>query len=193
MRRLMRFLAISVSLALSLVTAVTAATAAHAATVKVGACASVSAYPPTSGPTLMVSTTTPYQGQRIEVGGADYCPDEDVTLTLGGTTVATVHTSAHGSFDTTITITADPGTYQLTGTGADGDSASVTLTVRSASGVAPVSTQANPSGAAAGSSSGGGGLAFTGLDVIALVAIALLLVGAGIYLTRAGRRRHAHG
>ena len=98
---------------------------------------------------------------------------------------------ASGAFDLSVKIDVDPGTYQLVGAGAKGDSASATLTVRSSSGVEPVSTQRAPAGNGAAPQGGGGGLAFTGVDIALLVGIAVLLLGCGGYLLRAGRRRHA--
>lgn len=44
-----------------------------------------------------------------------------------------------------------------------------------------------------GAEGSGGGLAFTGADIAAMTALAVLLVGIGTGLTVAGRRRRSHG
>lgn len=193
MRRLIRVFAV---LGLLLGTVVSLAAPAVAASVSGGAqvgvtvCVSASKYPPSSGATLQVSTTTPYRGERIEVAGSDYCPNEKVKLTLAGRIVGAARTNSSGSFDPEITVDVAPGTYRLTGTGAQGDSASVTLTVRQGAGIAGVATSRAPSGGGAAAGQGSGGLAFTGVDIAMLLAAAVVLIGGGGYLAHAGRRRH---
>ena len=193
MRRLIRLLALPAVLVAASALGVSAAAAApHGAAVAVNVCATASTYPPSTGPALAVSTTNPYRGQMIDVTGSGYCPDESVSLTLAGKVVGSAHTDGAGAFDPSVKIDVDPGTYQLVGTGAKGDSASATLTVRSSSGVEPVSTQRAPAGnGAAPQGNGGGGLAFTGIDIALIVGIAVLRLGGGGYLLHAGRRRHA--
>jgi hypothetical protein len=190
MRRLIRIVVVA-ALAGAALLAVPAAALAASGSVSAGVCVKASAYPPESGPTLMVSTTTPYQGQTISTSGTGFCPDETVTLTIGATVMATTHTDGGGTFDPPIHITQDPGRYRLVATGKLGDRASVGLQVRSGSAVAPVSVHrpAANGHALAGAGSGTGGLAFTGTDVAMLVALAAILLGGGGYLAYAGRRR----
>ena len=56
-------------------------------------------YPVGVGATISASTTTPYVGQTIKVGGRNFGADEDVVISIGGTQVATAHTDVMGSFD----------------------------------------------------------------------------------------------
>lgn len=200
MRRMIRVLAVA---ALAVAGAVVVMAPAVAAPSAGSVCSPGQPYPPSAGVMLRVSTTTPYQGQSIEVSGSGYCANETVTLRMGGQRLGTVHADAKGSFDPKVRITEDPGRYRLTGAGQDGDHASVAMTVRPGSGVEPISVHrpgANGPGsnghapaangavpAAAGA--GTGGLAFTGIDLALLIAIAVALLGAGSYLVYAGRRR----
>lgn len=203
MRRMIRVLAVA-ALALGGVAGAAVVMAPAVAAPSAGSvCSPGQPYPPSAGVMLMVSTTTPYQGQSIEVSGSGYCANETVTLSMGGQRLGTAHADAKGSFDPKVRITEDPGRYRLTGAGQDGDHASVAMTVRPGSGVEPISVHrpgANGPGsnghapaangavpAAAGA--GTGGLAFTGIDVALLIAIAVALLGAGSYLVYAGRRR----
>lgn len=132
---------------------------------------------------ILSSTTTPFQGQTIEVSGLGYQPNEDVALTIGGIPVGTAHTDSNGNFDPPVVVPATLiGDQPLTGTGASHqpyDVDSLVLNIR-ASG-------------AGGSSSSSGGLASTGVDILTGVAIALALIGAGVLFARGGRRRHNHG
>jgi hypothetical protein len=132
---------------------------------------------------IMSSTTTPFQGQTIEVSGLGYQPNEDVALTIGGIPVGTAHTDADGNFDPPAVVPASLiGDQPLTGRGASGqpyDVDSLILNIRAAG--------------AGGSSSSSGGLASTGVDILTGVAVALALIGAGVLFARGGRRRHNHG
>lgn len=129
---------------------------------------------------IMASTTTPFQGQSIEVSGRGYKADENVTLTIGGIAVGTAHTDSNGNFDPAVVVPASlVGDQPLTGRGASGlawDVDSLVLNIRAGG---------------TGASSSGGGLASTGVDVVAGVAVALALIGAGLLLSHGGRRRHA--
>lgn len=143
-------------------------------------------YPPEPNATVMASTTTPFAGQKIDASGTAYCPDEDVTLTVAGKVVGTAHTDTSGAFaPQVVVVPGPPGDKQLCGIGASGlsnDQDCLTLHVTAGHGV---------EAAAAGGGSGGG-LAFTGAQVMGLIALAIALVAGGAFFTAAGRRRKSH-
>jgi hypothetical protein len=128
---------------------------------------------------IMASTTTPFIGQTFEASGIDYCPNEDVNITLRGVHVATAHTNGAGAFEPPVVATGPAGQAELCGIGATGqpnDRDCLELTIRAA---APNS---NPP------------LSFTGVEIGAMIAVAiLLLVGGTLFATAGRRRRHAHG
>jgi hypothetical protein len=130
---------------------------------------------------ILSSTTTPFQGQTIEVSGLGYLPNENVALTIGGISVGTAHTDGDGNFDPPVVVPATLlGDQPLTGTGASGepyDVDSLVLNIRAA-GTGPTTS--------------GGGLASTGVDILTGIAVALALIGAGVLFARGGRRRHSH-
>ncbi len=142
-------------------------------------------YPPAPNATVQSSTTTPNAGDTIEASGINYCPDEDVDLTIGGQHVGTAHTDANGSFDPPVVVPGPSGEKQLCGVGASGlstDQDCLTLTVGGNGG----------SNAAGGGGSGNnGGTAFTGTQVALLLLIALALLGGGIAFSTAGRRKQS--
>lgn len=128
--------------------------------------------------TIMSSTTTPFVGEHIEASGIKYCPNESVRLTIGGQFVGTAHTNGVGSFDPQVVVPGPVGDKQLCGVGASGlslDQDCLTLHV-----VSPTTT------------SGGPGLAFTGVEIGAIVAVALALLVGGALFATAGRRRKSH-
>lgn len=129
---------------------------------------------------IMSSTTTPFQGQTIEVSGKTYHANEAVTLTIGGIFVGTAHTDANGNFDPPAVVPVSLlGDQPLTGRGASGQANDVDSLVLhiTAAGVE-----------ATGSTSG---LPNTGVDILTGVAVAIALIGAGILFTRGGRRRRS--
>jgi hypothetical protein len=164
--------------------AVPFAAQAHPIAVKAAAVATVDAcphptpYPPSPNATVQASTTHPTVGQHIEASGIHYCPDEDVTITIAGVFVGTGHTNGTGQFDPDVVVPGPPGQKQLCGIGASGlatDQDCLTLFV-----TAP---PAPPS------SNGGGGVAFTGVEIGALVAVGIALLIGGVVFARAGARR----
>jgi hypothetical protein len=96
-------------------------------------------------------------------------------------------------------VPAPTGQRVLAGVGASGLSAdrdSLMLTIRAGAGVEAVAVgPAGGSGTGAGSAggSGTGGLAFTGTEIALLIALAAALLGGGIGLVYAGRRRSLRG
>jgi len=66
----------------------------------------------------------------LDFGGHNFNHEENVTVTLNGQTVETAHADGGGNFSTgNLTAPATPGTYTYVFTGANGDSASATITV----------------------------------------------------------------
>jgi hypothetical protein len=172
-------------LAVAAVSAFLAAPAAVAAPV-----AHLANYPPTVCSTLSVSTTNPLPGATITVSGTNFTPDAGVRIELHTTiyVLKTVTADASGSFSTEVTLPAGvTGTHQIVaatgairGANCPGDPfVTIHIQTRGLEG----STAANPGG-------NGHGTAFTGVDILLLVAVAALLVGAGYAFNRGGRRRH---
>jgi hypothetical protein len=208
MRRLIRFVAVPALLLAGLLAVPAAAGAtpgvrASAPGVRAAApqqiCPGAVAYPMSPGATIMSSTTTPYVGQTIKVSGVNYCPDEDVDITIGGKHVATTHTDGNGAFEPQVVVPAPTGQRVLAGVGASGLSAdrdSLMLTIRAGAGVEAVAvgpTGGSGNGAGSAGGSGTGGLAFTGTEIALLIALAAALLGGGIGLMYAGRRRSLRG
>jgi hypothetical protein len=164
-----------------------AAVAAPAAsTTAAAACPHPRPYPPSPDATVESSTTTPLIGQRIKVSGINYCPTENVDITLRGVHVGSAFTTSSGSFDPEITVTGPAGAARLCGIGASGlatDRDCLVLHVRASNGQGSSSTPVS------GSGGGGGGTAFTGTDLALLIAIAVLLIAGGIAFATAGRGR----
>lgn len=194
MRRLIRLIVLSAMLLTSLTIPMGAASATtsggfDAAT---STCSGGTGYPVQAGATLMVSTTTPYSGQTIEVSGTNFRAGERVTLDLNGKQVGQVTADSNGSFKTSLKLTSAPGKFELTATGSVCGIAGLFLAIRAGAGILPVSATKSPAaGGVAAGQGGGSGLAFTGLDIAALIAIAAVLLAGGGYLAHAGRRRSA--
>lgn len=183
MQRLFRAVAVAGLLTASAALAAPANAAAPTPTSVPGTCAT---YPvQICQAHILSSTTTPTQGQTIEVSGLGYQPNEDVALTIGGIGVGTAHTDSSGNFDPPVVVPATLiGDQPLTGTGASHqpyDVDSLVLDIRA-------------SGAGGSSSSSGGGLASTGVEIAAFSAVGAALIIAGIAFAVFGRRRRAaHG
>jgi hypothetical protein len=193
MRRLIRVIVVSALVLTSLTISMRAASATTSGgfMAATSTCGSGTGYPVKAGATLAVSTTTPYSGQTIDVSGTNFQPGEKVTLKLNGKTVDTVTADGKGSFSTSFKVTSAPGKFELTATGAVCGVAGLLLAIRGGSGVGGVTATQSPGSGGAATGQGGGGLAFTGVDVALLLAVALALIGGGGYLAHAGRRRHA--
>lgn len=132
------------------------------------------AYPFSPDATIMSSTTTPFIGEKIEASGIKYCPNENVRLTIGGQFVGNAHTNGGGSFDPQVTVPGPAGDKLLCGVGASGlshDQDCLTLHVRGAG------TNSGPP------------LSFTGVEIGAIIAVALALLVGGVLFATAGRRR----
>jgi hypothetical protein len=154
----------------------TASASSHSAAAAAEICPGfTAAYPFSPNATIMSSTTTPFVGQKIEASGIKYCPNENVRLTIGGQFVGNAHTNGAGSFDPPVIVPGPPGDKLLCGVGASGllhDQDCLTLHV-----VAPTGPNSSPP------------LSFTGVEIGAIVAVALALLIGGVLFATAGRRR----
>jgi hypothetical protein len=141
------------------------------------------AYPPVQCPTLSVSTTSPLAGSSITVSGSNFVPGAAVRLELRTqvSVLANVTTNNDGSFSVSVRLPAGvSGDHDIVavggiGTGATGCPASVAIVIHD---IAGASTSA-PAG-------NGSGTAFTGIDILALIAVAAALLAAGVLLNRRG-------
>lgn len=197
----MRVLALSSLLGLTLAVA----TPALAATVTNGHEAPP-AYPITISSTLSVSTQHPLFNETITVSGQNFQASTTVELDLvkqsdetsfssAVHTVAaqsyalgTATTDASGAFTLKVTMpgaSAGAGTYLVRGythyNGPDVPTQTVYLT----------SGSSGTGGTTTGTGTGSGGTALTGVDIAALVAAALVLIGSGALLASRGRNRRS--
>jgi hypothetical protein len=127
--------------------------------------------------TLTVSTTVPFAGETITVGGTNFVAHESLTIELNSAPIVLAHvtTSASGSFSTPVTLPSGvTGTHTISVAGDTSScpSSPITITINSA-----------------GTSSASGGLPNTGVDILTGLAVALALLVAGIALTGGARRR----
>jgi hypothetical protein len=140
-------------------------------------------YPPSTCPQLGVSTTTPFAGQQITVTGSGFAAGQSITLVLRSDVVVLAHVTAdaNGNFSVQVRIPAD----------AEGAHVIAVQEDTSDCPVDPIQIRVQGHGTE-GVTTPGGGLAFTGFDAFAAIAIALALIGAGVLLSRGGRRRRHH-
>lgn len=137
-------------------------------------------YPFGPGPTVSISTTDPFPGETVTIRGANFDKNAHVSTVLSppGTTLASVSTGSTGAFTERVTIP----------TGATG-SATISV-VGGAPAACPPNTMVIHVQTTVVPPSGGGSLASTGVDILVGLLVALLLLSAGLFLTRTGRRRH---
>lgn len=135
------------------------------------------AYPPTTCPTLAVSTTKPAVGETITVTGRNFDAHASVTVVMHSRTyvLAKVRTDASGSFSTGVTMPAGlTGHHIIQATGAQSacpaDPIEIVIT--------------GTTTASAGTGGPGGGTALTGVDILGLLVAALAMIGAGVLLNR---------
>ena len=82
-----------------------------------------------ANPTV-TSAQTVRAGTSIDFSGRNFSHEENVTVSLNGSTVTTAHADGGGNFSTgSVSVSSTPGTYTYTFTGANGDSATQTVTV----------------------------------------------------------------
>jgi hypothetical protein len=130
------------------------------------------------GPIVSISTTTPFPGQTVTISGANFDKNAHVSIVMTPPTVtlASVTTSATGTFTVQVTIPAN-----ITGT------KTISIVGGAPAGCLPnsiVITIQTPATAP------GNHLSNTGVDIFAGLLVALVLVCVGLFLTRTGRRRH---
>jgi hexosaminidase len=150
----------------------------------VPAAAHAAGYPPTECASLSVSTTHPLPGEEITVSGTNFLPNADVRLELHSKTyvLKTVTTDSSGSFSTQVKLpNGVVGTHQIVAaSGAPSTCPTPTVTLHIQKHGTEGSSAPPP----------GHGTSFTGVDVLLIVIAAALLIGAGIALTRGGKRKH---
>jgi hypothetical protein len=158
-----------------------------------GPVTSAAAYPATTCPTLAVSTTTPLEGQAIGLTGTQFNPHARIQLELSPKPylLRTVTSNSRGSFSTTVTMPKGlVGNRTISAIGGGSNPAIGCPTDP----VETIGIQTN-GGGGGGTTHGGstnGGPAFTGIDVLGLIAAAIALLGGGVLLNRSGQRRRAH-
>jgi hypothetical protein len=139
-------------------------------------------YPPTTCPTISVSTTHPLPGATLTVVGSNFDPDTKITLRIKTPSIflRAVVSDAGGSFTTTVKLPAG-----LSGT-------RLIIAVGGQTGGCPadpirIVIQGGSSNSGNGNGNNGGGTAFTGTDIAGLLAIAAALIGLGVLLNRRSR------
>lgn len=148
--------------------------------------ASASAYPPGTGPSLSLSSSTAPEGGSVTVFGNGFTPGT-VNLTLCSTTssLGTAQADSTGAFTQGVTLPAGvTGAQKICGTNSAGTaSADITITTSSGGG----------GGGGGGTGGGGGNLAGTGAAVIGIGVLGVLLLVGGGAMLLAGKRRKATG
>lgn len=179
MRRLLYAL---VALALGTCAAILAAPAIASATPHSAAAAAATCptYPPGPGPSVSISTTAPFPGETVTISGANFDKNTHVSVVMSSPTVtlASVTTSASGAFTVHATIPAN---------------SSGTRTI-SVVGGAPAQCLPNTlviTLQAAGPNTGPS-LSFTGVEIGAMIAVAIALLVGGALFATVGRRRKSH-
>lgn len=135
--------------------------------------------------TLTVSTTTPFAGEVITVAGSNFEANTAYEVIFASNPVVLAHvtTDAGGSFSVHVTIPANAtGSHEIVTEGVRFDNTCPTQHLS-----IPITMQTSPG------APHGGGLAFTGVDILGMIALALLLIAAGVFFSRSGRRASAHG
>jgi hypothetical protein len=143
------------------------------------------AYPPKTCPGMLsVSTTHPLPGETITVTGANFTPGAQVHLVMHTTTydLGTFKADGQGNFSAQvklpngvfgrhliIAVSGAPHINQCPGD--------------------PIQIH-GPEGTSNGPGGHHGGNSFTGVDILIIVLVAAGLLGAGVALTRGGKRRH---
>ena len=156
--------------------------------------------PPTSEPTLTVDPQKVEQGGKLTVTGANWTPNSKVTLTMGGVELGTFTTDAEGNLSAVVTVPKDMkvGSYTLTGTGVDGETASAAVEVIAGSGTGGGEGEGEEGGTTPPTKPGGGeptkpggSLPVTGAHITAYVLLGSALLGGGYALWAASRKRHS--
>ena len=142
------------------------------------------AYPPTTCPGMLsVSTTHPLPGETITVTGTNFTPGAHVHLVMHTTTydLGTFTANAQGNFSAQVKLPAGvTGRHLIIAT-------SGAPHIQQCPGD-PIQIH-GPEGSSSGPG-GHHGNSNTGVDILIIVLVAAGLLGAGVALTRGGKRRH---
>jgi len=142
-------------------------------------------YPTTQCPSLSVSTTNPLPGQSITVSGVNFTPNASVRLELHTTVyvLKTVTADDQGAFTTSVTLPDGVvGSHEIVAaTGAPN--------ISGCPGNPVVVIHIQTGGSSSSTGGHHGGTSFTGVDVLAMLVGAAVLIGAGVVFNRGGRRR----
>jgi hypothetical protein len=145
------------------------------------------AYPVSVCATISTSTTNPLPGQSIVIIGNNFDPNASVRLVLDtGAVLGRVTTDANGHFRTSVRMPAsatNTGMHKIYAKGGTTDQPANCPTDP----VQTVTIQASSSEPGGSGGNSGGGTAFTGVDVLGLLAGAAVLILAGVGLNRRGR------
>ena len=138
------------------------------------------------------------QGGKLAVTGANWTPNSKVTLTLGDIDLGTFTTDAKGNLKAEVTVPKDTkvGSYTLTATGADDETASAKVQVVASTGGEGEGGEgeeggSTPPGGTHPGGKPGGSLPVTGAHVVAYVLLGSVLLGGGYALWAASRKRHS--
>ncbi|MFF2277796.1 endonuclease/exonuclease/phosphatase family protein [Agromyces sp. NPDC058126] len=158
--------------------------------------------PEPATPAIELGAGSVAAGATVDVSGSGFGPAAELRVELHSTPVVlgTATADEAGAFRSTMTIPADtaPGAHTLVVIGADGAEASAALTVTAAAdggGETPGDLNGTPGegdtdpGAESGAGSESGSLASTGADVIPFAIGGAVLLGLGVVLMVARRRR----
>jgi hypothetical protein len=87
--------------------------------------------PTTGTPSIDQNGQTAGIGSSIDFGGRNFAHEEQVNVSLNGTTITTAHADSSGNFSTgSLSLPSTAGTYTYTFTGAKGDIATATVKVQ---------------------------------------------------------------
>lgn len=153
-----------------------------------GPAAPAGAYPATICATLEVSTTNPLVGATITVSGSNFDPNATIKLVLHSQTyqLGSTKSDSLGSFTKDVKLpTGVTGHHLIEAIGGTSDEPSGCP-------ADPIQALDIQSNGGSGVPAGNGGTAFTGLDILALIAAAVVLLGGGVLINRGGKRRRAH-
>lgn len=129
-----------------------------------------------------VGSSTVTAGGTLHVDGEGFAPNSSVSVYLNGTLLGTATANAAGVFSLTVTVPASfaASSYQLTlvGTNPNGTARQLTSTITVVAAAAQNQTTT-------------GGLPFTGAEIAGMSVAGAALVGGGVVMLVATRRRRA--
>jgi hypothetical protein len=170
-----------------------------------GGSASAAAYPAGVVETLSITDPTLCSEDTATAMGTGFQPGETVTLTFQSATVATAVIDGEGNFTQAYQLPSniEAGTYPVTAIGNTTNTLVTTtvtipttgcpLTEAEAGRLAAERAAAAAAAAALAASQKSEGLAFTGFQAASVGVVGLMLIGGGLLLTIASRRRRHRG